>query len=974
MNNHDVELVRRYVTERSEAAFAELVRRYIDLVYSAALRQVFGDEQQAEDVTQVVFSDLAGKSHRLMRHTSLAGWLYTSTRYAAASMRRAEQRRSLREQEAHIMNQLTQATGTEPNWEQVRPVLDEAMHELREVDREAILLRFFDRLPLAEVGSHLGVTENTARMRVERATEKLRARLALRGICSTAAALGTALAQQAVGTAPSALASRVAARATVAGAGAAAGSLGTLSSWSLAGKGALLAGAVVILAALGLLKLATSSNPRPSMAGEAAATGKAPSVAQTDATVKKIAGMAAPANPSAAAGSGTELLFVDDQTGLPITNRVAWLRGWERGSQLLVEKMVRLEQARVVAPFDPSYGPGYRILTHVEGYADVTLKWEPKRGETVPESYLVRLVRPALIGGRVVDLAGQPVGGAEVVFGSNPIPGGDSKPESHAIEQLIATTDAQGRWQIDRVAPDCVRYLVGSASHPDFSQSEHLDVGSRPEFARQLLEGAFTFRLGPGIIVQGTVVDPSDQPVAGALVHVGGLSETGSRDAHSAADGTFRVAGCRPGTQLVTADAPGFAPAVVSLELEPNLPPVKLALGLGRTLRVRVVDASGQPVSRARLWYDPFGRRLQGPFPQVEFLQDSDAEGRVVWEHAPDQDLEFDCHASGYMRVADLVLHPDEQEHEITLPPSLVISGTVRDVDTGEMVPRFKLGVGWPEEARDGSPGTRWSTIDRFWPNFTGGEFRHSLEEPVIGGTTNRGYVFRFEAAGYAPFITRVYRADEGEVTLDIKLHRADETLVAVYTPAGRPANDAQIALLAPGSQLRLTPGGFSTLGSMGSTWLRKADAQGQFVLPKDDAVQRIAIAHPEGYLECPAHDLRQSRAIRLQPWAHVEGVWLEQGQPVANREISLDFSHKVEHALVLEHSAYRTKTDDHGHFAFPQVPAGLFDVMVWGESIGQHGGRTGWRALSVEARPGETNRVTLVAAGQASAADTNRE
>jgi RNA polymerase sigma factor (sigma-70 family) len=971
MNDNDTELLRRYVTQRSEAAFAELVRRYIDLVYSAALRQVFGDEQQAEDVTQVVFSDLARKSQRLMRHTSLAGWLYTSTRYAAASMRRAEQRRSLREQEAHIMNQLTQATGTDPNWEQVRPILDEAMHELREDDREAIVLRFFERLPLAEVGSHLGVTENTARMRVERATEKLRARLALRGICSTASALGTALAQQAVGTAPSALASRVAARAAVAGAGVAAGNLGTLSSWSLAGKGALLAGAVVILAALGLLKLATSSSsPRPSIAGEAAATGKAPLAPQADGTRKKSAGMA---DQSSAAGSGPELLFVDDQTGLPITNRVAWLRGWERGAQLLVEKMVRLEQASVVAPFDPSYGPGYWILTHVEGYADVSLKWQPKRGETVPESYLVRLVRPALIGGRVVDPAGEPVAGAEVAFGNNPIPGGDSKPDSHAIDQLTAKTDAQGRWQIDRVAPDCVRYLGGAASHPDFSPSEHVDVGSHPEFARQLLEGTFTFRLDPGIIVQGTVVDPSDQPVAGALVHMGGLSETGSRHAHSAADGTFRVAGCRPGTQLVTADAPGFAPAVLSLDLKPNLPPLKLALGPGRTLRVRVVDASGRPVSGAQLWYNPYGRRLPGPFPQFEFLQNSDPDGHVVWEHAPDQDLVFDCSASGYMCVHDLVLHPDEQEHEITLPPALVISGTVRDADTGEMVPRFKLGIGWPEQDRDGSPAIRWSTIDRFWPSFTGGEFRHSLEEPVIGGTANPGYVFRFEAAGYAPFVTRVYGADEGEVTLDIKLHRAEETLVAVYTPAGRPANDAQIALLAPGNQLRLTPGGFSTLGSMGSTWLRKADAQGQFVLPKDDTVQRIAIAHPEGYLECPAGDLRQARAVRLQAWARIEGVWLDQGQPVANRELSLAFSHEAEHTLALEYSASRATTDDHGHFVFPQVPAGLFDIIVWSAPTGTHGARSGRHALSVEARAGETNQVTLGAADSAGAADTNR-
>lgn len=101
MNSNDIELLRRYVFERSEAAFADLVRQHIALVYSAALRQTNGDAPLAQDVTQVVFTDLARKAARLTRHTSLAGWLYTSTRYAAASLRRAEQRRSAREQEAH---------------------------------------------------------------------------------------------------------------------------------------------------------------------------------------------------------------------------------------------------------------------------------------------------------------------------------------------------------------------------------------------------------------------------------------------------------------------------------------------------------------------------------------------------------------------------------------------------------------------------------------------------------------------------------------------------------------------------------------------------------------------------------------------------------------------------------------------------------------------------------------------------------
>src|ERR1019366_6630318 len=129
-------------------------------------------------------------------------WLYTSTRYAAAALRRAEHRRSAREQEAHAMNQLLQSAGTDPAWEQLRPVLDEAMHDLKADDREAVLLRYFERLQLAVVGTRLGVTENTARMRVERALDKLRSALVKRGVTSTAGAVAVALAGHAAGAAP----------------------------------------------------------------------------------------------------------------------------------------------------------------------------------------------------------------------------------------------------------------------------------------------------------------------------------------------------------------------------------------------------------------------------------------------------------------------------------------------------------------------------------------------------------------------------------------------------------------------------------------------------------------------------------------------------------------------------------------------------------------------------------------------------
>jgi len=211
----DAELLRRYAGNRDEDAFAELVHRHLGLVYHAALRQCGGDAHRAEDVAQMVFTDLARKAAKLARRPVLAGWLYTSTRYAAGQAVRTEARRQAREQEVHAMNEIFSQTNAnspaEPaaEWERLRPVIDDALHALGDRDREAVLLRFFEGRGFAEVGAILALSEDAARMRVDRALEKLRASLVRRGITSTTAALGIALANQAAAIAPAGVAATV---------------------------------------------------------------------------------------------------------------------------------------------------------------------------------------------------------------------------------------------------------------------------------------------------------------------------------------------------------------------------------------------------------------------------------------------------------------------------------------------------------------------------------------------------------------------------------------------------------------------------------------------------------------------------------------------------------------------------------------------------------------------------------------------
>jgi len=247
MKPDDAILLARYAREGDEAAFAELVRRQVDFVYATALRQVNGDVHLAQDAVQLVFLDLARKAGSLAEHRWLAGWLFTSTRYAAAKLVRTEQRRRARESEArHMQTSNAPDNGDALDWTRVRPVLNDALDELSRRDREAILLRFLREQNYAAIGAKLALSENAARMCVGRALEKLRARLARRGLKSTAAALAAALAGEALTAAPAGLSASVA-TAALSGAALAGGSATAIATFMNLTKLQLgLAGAVVL--------------------------------------------------------------------------------------------------------------------------------------------------------------------------------------------------------------------------------------------------------------------------------------------------------------------------------------------------------------------------------------------------------------------------------------------------------------------------------------------------------------------------------------------------------------------------------------------------------------------------------------------------------------------------------------------------------------------------------------------------------
>jgi RNA polymerase sigma factor (sigma-70 family) len=199
----DIELLRSYADHNSEEAFAALVTRHVNLVYSAALRHV-GNPHHAEEITQAVFIILARKAGQLRTGVVLSSWLYQAARLTAANFLRSEIQRARREQEAHMQSRLNES---EPDvWPQLAPLLDAAMGHLGENDRNAVVLRFFENKKMSAVGAALGISEAAAKKKVNRAVEKLRGFFTKRGIVVPAAALTTAISANSVQAAPPALA------------------------------------------------------------------------------------------------------------------------------------------------------------------------------------------------------------------------------------------------------------------------------------------------------------------------------------------------------------------------------------------------------------------------------------------------------------------------------------------------------------------------------------------------------------------------------------------------------------------------------------------------------------------------------------------------------------------------------------------------------------------------------------------------
>ena len=566
----DRELVEAWATQKSDLAFAELVRRYLDLVYAAALRQV-RDPQLAEEVVQAVFLVLARKAGSLRRETVIAGWLFCTTRFIAARAIRAESRRHRHEQEAATMN--PQATSSETDniiWVQIAPLLDEAIGSLSSKDRDAVLLRFFQSLPMGKIGERLGLSEEAVKKRISRALEKLRCFFVRRGITLSAALIGGALSQNAVQAAAPGLSLKITAAQAAALAGGNSAVLATEALRQLCWfklRSALFVG----IASLALLLLVNTFLPGENPASQASSVVQQNDEVRLIESLSEIRGNLEIPAPEAARGKTFLLAVRAAADNQPIPGTRVLAQWWaERG---VAEKAEFRSDTNGLCeiPLPSQAYATFRIWLSAEGFVPKVMDWQSYELADHITSYTTKLERGLKIEGLIRDDQGLPVAGAKIHFSGPGMMNTERENAAFHPQFSAVESDRSGQF-LSTQMPSKGDGLWLVVTHRNFAGQ------SQPVLLPEGLDTNWIVILNGGVPLTGRVVDIAGEPINGATVWIG--DPHGEADASTTSDarGGFEFAHLAPGASEVQVSAADFKGLTRNILVESNAAPLVLEL------------------------------------------------------------------------------------------------------------------------------------------------------------------------------------------------------------------------------------------------------------------------------------------------------------------------------------------------------------------------------------------------------------
>jgi len=942
----DWKLLSEYVERNSESAFKELVSRYLNLVYSAAIRQV-RQPQLAEEVSQAVFILLARKAHSLRRSVVLAGWLFRTTSFVAKRALRSELRRQQREQESVEMQKLSTS---DDHWKEIAPVLDEAMEKLGQKDRDAILLRFFQGKNLKEVGMDQKISEEAAKKRVSRGMEKLRLFLQQRGVKISTIALGTTLGAHGAEAAPTEMISVAQAAFVATGAKSVGGGLAAdvLTAWKWARiKLAALVGAVGV-ALIGTVSLTSlthdmveKGNSKSTVAMEQNGGGIVLSSEQS------LSATNAPAE------TAFVVHVVEAETGKPISGAKIRASIWT--SPVDERDGLTTDESGVCPiPLPTSRFRRLDVGAMKNGYVARFYTWRYDKSETRPDEYTLRLGRAISTGGWVKNENGEPVKNAEILFAY--LGTGDSTAREFVPERVgyidplsVAKTGLDGGWTCNVLPTNFskIRIEVINSEYPGKGWGVIGETETERDNSVKLADlvaGSAVFVLEKGITLTGQVVDEQSNAVAGASVGW----KSGSEKVTTDPKGFFTVNNISWNNKTnaqemkleLAINAQGFAPKLESVYVKSNQVSCMIVMKKGALLKIKVVDQNGEVLSNARVcWMGWNGESLYGSFGHDDH---TDINGVCEWADAPAGILRFEVLHSGFMSSRENMAQADGKEYVIKLQPELRVSGSVVDAQTGNPISEFKAIPGY--SVRNWF---RSSTV-----HGTNGWFE------VIFDEQEPPFSLRIEADGYEPAIRDSIDSLTSSV-INVALTKTTTNQVIkgiVLQPDGTPAAGTLVALGTTDNRIWL---GKAKLLSWVGCILTKTDTQGAFEFPPHANAVTVAAANETGIGQVIPNTNGTALLVQLEPWGRIEGTLNFSDAKIKGVSTWNPIDGQYRGGISYDPTVFKADVDGEGHFAIENVPPGKHQVML-NFGIGKPGQPLAW--AMVEA--GKTTTIQVEESG----------
>ena len=514
---------------------------------------------------------------------------------------------------------------------------------------------------------------------------------------------------------------------------------------------------------------------------------------------------------------------------------------------------------------------GLSFSIEADGFAPFWIALDQKQ-VSVPPS-LTASVEPAwTIGGVVLDPGGRPVPGAAVQPFIR-----YQKPPEHADASYIGTkitTDKEGRWHYGHV-PESLSEVQVSITHPEYEPlRESLSRNQFESTAGNPSTGSIT--LTQGLTLAGIVRDPQGDPIEEATVRTKFLNEI--REAKTDEFGRYQLTGCEEMHCRVVVFANERALEMREVHVQPGMEPVDFVLPPGGRVKVRVVDGEGKGLPRSRI----FLQHWRGPVDYFEFDHVdcyTDENGVWEWNEAPLDTFEADICPPGGMQLVDQRLVAGKDEHLFQPPPLLVVTGRVLDAESGEPITNPRVTPGHRND--NPSIGFDWYERDAYTPETS--HYRVQFNRSL------KGYVVRVEAEGYRVSQSRDFHFDEGDVTFDFRMQRAESLTGQIVDASGRPASGAKLAISDHGSQISIQDGRFDDSSTYATRMV--TDKEGRFSVPARDVPFHLVVIHDQGHALLFSESIPSDSPIALKPWASIKGTYRIGSKPAANLRLRIDLN-----------------------------------------------------------------------------------